>query len=116
MNAVLLEVISRLVVLPFVAIGVIFIHYSLRRAIWRRRQRIGKKSLGFCPSASAAGAIFLFAQILYRPSMAHLLKARLEEHLEEDDEGDQPSPEEDLSDQLRCIRRGKPVERLTFRI
>jgi hypothetical protein len=103
---------------PFLAMVAILAHYQLRRSVWKRQKRKGKKNLGFCPSAAALGAGFAFMPVFYRPSMDFLIKARIqqEEEVEEDDQGDPETPETSLSRQLRRIRRGESVEALELRL
>lgn len=72
--------------------------------------------MGFCPSSAALGAVFLLITTFYRPRMEHAIEARLQEEVEEDDEGDPEAPEKGLSRQLRRIRRGEPVETLKLRL
>jgi hypothetical protein len=67
----------------------LLIHYSLRRAGWKRRRRLGVISLGFCPTSASLGTAFQFMQVFHRPSMHR---------------------------QLRRIRRGEPVDRLVLRL
>ena len=101
--------------IPYLAIVAILVYYFLRRWAWRRRRHQGK-SAGFCPSASALGAVLLFAQIFYRPSVSWLIEAREVEREEDDDDGEPETPFEHLSRQLRRIRRGKPVDTLVLRL
>jgi hypothetical protein len=100
---------------PFLAIVAILVHYSIRRSIysWKRRQG---RNPGFCPSAAALGLIFLFVQVYYRPSESYVLEAQLEEDVEQDDQGDPDGTARTLSQQLKRIRRGQPVEKLTVRL
>ena len=101
---------------PLWAIVVILIHYQLRRAVWRRNRRRGKKSLGFCPSSAAMGMALLFMQVFHRPSIAYVLEEKQDEDAEEDDEGDPESLNKQLDRQLKRIRRGEPVDRLVLRL
>jgi len=91
----------------------ILAHYQLRRSVWKRKKRKGRKNLGFCPSAAAL-ARCLRSCGFYRPSVDFLVKARIqqEEKVDEDDEGDPETPEKSLCRQLRRIRRGEPWRRL----
>jgi len=102
--------------LPFLAIVVLFIHYSLRRAEWQRERRRGGKNPGFCPSSSALGMILLFAQMFYRPTVSYVLEARQDEDADEDDQGDPESKEKHSNRQLKRIRRGEQVGDLVLRL
>jgi hypothetical protein len=104
---------------PLLLIGMILVHYSLRRVFWRRSKRLGKSGLGFYPSAFALGMAFQFIQVFHRPSMAHVIEAKRDEDADEDDSGDPVTPEARLRHfhrQLRRIRRGEPIDRLMLRI
>jgi hypothetical protein len=92
---------------PFLTILVLLAYYQLKRATWKWNHRRGKRNLGFCPSSSALGVMLLFAQMLTRPSIGHVLQARQVEHADEDDNGDPDSPEKHLNRQLRKIRPGQ---------
>ena len=101
---------------PFLVIVAILVHYRLRRAIFRRNQRLGRKIRGFCPSSFALGTALQLIPMFYRPSMDFAIKARAVEVLEEDDEGDPEKPAEHLHRQLRRIRRGDPVDTLVVEL
>ena len=111
-----LSVLSLFSAAPFLAIAVILVYFCLRRAAWRRKRRLGKKNLGFCPSTSALGMAFLFLQAFSRPSLAHAVEAKRDEDLDEDDAGEPESLAKQLHRQLRRIRRGEPVDRLVLRL
>ena len=101
---------------PYLAVGVIIVHYLWRRAAWRRGRRLGRKRLGYYPSAFAFGLALQFVQVFYRPSVDYVLEAKQEEAAEEDDEGDPETAAKQLSRQLKRIRRGERVERLVVRL
>jgi hypothetical protein len=101
---------------PYLAVGVIIVHYLWRRAAWRRGRRLGRKRLGYYPSAFAFGLALQFVQVFYRPSVDYVLEAKQEEAAEEDDEGDPETGGKQLSRQLKRIRRGEQVERLVVRL
>jgi hypothetical protein len=44
------------------------------------------------------------------------IEARLQEEVEEDDQGDPETPEKHFNGQLRRIRRSEPVETLELRL
>ncbi len=101
---------------PFLAIIVIVLHYHLRRAAWKRALRAGRKPVGFCPSSSAFGSAFQIIETFYRPTVAHVIEAKLEEDVDEDDEGDPETPARLFHRQLKRIRRGEPIDRLILRL
>jgi hypothetical protein len=102
--------------LPYLAIVAIFVHYQLKRAIWKRNRRQGKRTAGFLPSAAAMGMMFLFMQVFYRPSVENVLQERQKEDVEEDDDGDPETPAKQLNRQLRKIRRGEEIDTLVLRL
>lgn len=65
---------------------------------------------------AAPGTILLFTQVFYRPSVAHVVEARLQVDGEEADSGDPETTARQLTRQLRKIRRGEPLQRLTLRL
>jgi hypothetical protein len=101
---------------PFLAIVAILVHYFLRRAVFRRNQRLGRKNTGFCPSSFALGTALQFIPMFYRPSLEFAIKARAVEVVEEDDDGDPEKPAKHLHRQLRRIRRGQPVHTLIVKL
>jgi hypothetical protein len=100
-------------VLPYLTIAAVLLHNSLRCARWKKRRR---RDRAFCSSSAALGTILLFAQIFYRPSVAHVAELRQQVDVDEDDSGDLETPGEVLHRQLRRIRRGEPVGRLRVRL
>ena len=101
---------------PFLAIAAILVHYLLKRAAWRRKQRQGKKISGFCPSSAALGFVFLFVQVLYRPGVEFVLLEQQREDVEEDGAGDPESPAKQLTRQLKRIRHGEQIDTLVLRL
>jgi len=101
---------------PYLAVVAILAHYIWRRAAWRRGKRLGRKRLGYYPSAFALGMVLQFVEVFYRPSVDYVLETKQEEVVEEDDEGDPETGTKELSRQLKRIRRGERVERLILRV
>ncbi|MGA9128480.1 MAG: hypothetical protein WB425_10100 [Terracidiphilus sp.] len=101
---------------PLWSVVAILVYYQLRRAVWRRNRRHGKKNLGFCPSSAAMGMALLFLQVFHRPSVAHVVEARQDKDADEDDDGDPESLNKQLHRQLKKIRRGETVDRLVLRL
>jgi hypothetical protein len=100
-------------VLPYLTIAAVLLHNSLRCARWKKRRR---RDRAFCSSSAALGTILLFAQVFYRPSLSHVVEARQQIDMDEDDSGDPEGPEKLLHQQLRQIRRGETVQRLVLRL
>jgi hypothetical protein len=101
---------------PYIAVVVILVHYVWRRAVWRRGKRLGRKRLGYYPSAVALGMVLQFVEVFYRPSVDYLLETKQQEVVEDDDEGDPETEAKELNRQLKRIRRGEQVERLVLRV
>ena len=101
---------------PLLVIVAILVHYYLRRALFRRNQRLGRKNRGFCPSSFALGTALQLLPMFYRPSMDFAIKARAVEVIEEDNEGDPEKPAKHLHRQLRRIRRGDPLDGLVVKL
>ncbi|MGA9668866.1 MAG: hypothetical protein WBQ94_06635 [Terracidiphilus sp.] len=101
---------------PYLAIVLILAHYLWRRAAWRHGRRLGRKRLGYYPSAFAFGMALQFVQVFYRPSVDYVLETKRDEAAEEDDEGDPETGAKELSRQLKRIRRGERVESLVLRL
>jgi hypothetical protein len=101
---------------PFFAIVGIILHYHLRRAAFRRALRSGKPLPAFRPSSSSFGISFQIMQAFYRPTVAYVIEAKLEEDAEDDNDGDPETPAKHLHRQLRRIRRGDPVDTLVLRL
>jgi hypothetical protein len=99
---------------PFLAIGLIFLHYCWRRAAWKRKRRRGVRCVGFCPSACAMGFALLFVQVFYQPTVSNVIEVMRDEGV--DDQGDPESLAKQLSRQLRQIRRGELVGDLILRL
>ena len=101
---------------PFLAIAAAWVHFCLRRARWRRRKNTRTPSPVFFSSSTALGTILLFAQMLYRPSIAHVVEIREQVDADEDDTGDAESEAGLLNRQLRQIRHGEPINELVLRL
>ena len=86
---------------------------SSRTNFRRRRRRIG-----IVASNALLGLAFLPLSIIYRPALVEVAKAQIRqrEDVDEDESGDPESPLKHLLRQLRRIRRGEKVERLSLRL
>jgi hypothetical protein len=88
--------------------------FCLRRLLYGRRKRLGKRRLGFCPTYTSAGNALQALQGMADPRVEHVLAQKFDDDADEDDKGEPDSPEKHLHRQLRRIRRGERVERLTI--
>jgi hypothetical protein len=87
--------------------------FCVRRFLWRRRNRQGRRNLGFCPTYTSAGNALQALQAIAQPGADYVLAEKFDDEADDDDEGEPDSPEKHLHRQLRRIRRGEKVERLT---
>jgi hypothetical protein len=87
--------------------------FFFQRFMWRRRRRLGRKRLGFYPSSAAMGNALQSLQVFAEPQVEHILEEKLEEAADEDDSGGPDDPTRHLHRQVRKLRQGKRLERLT---
>lgn len=87
--------------------------FCVRRFLWRRRKRQGRRILGFCPTYTSAGNALHALQAIAQPRVEFVLEKKFDDAADDDAEGGPDSPEKHLRHQLRRIRRGEKVERLT---
>lgn len=87
--------------------------FCARRFLWRRRKRRGNRNLGFFPTFTSAGNALQHLQVMAQPRAQHVIEEKLNDEAAEDDEGEPIDPEKHLQRQLRRIRRGERIERLT---
>ena len=101
----------------FVSIGLFVfsccVIFCVRRFLWRRRKRQGRRNLGFCPTYTSAGNALHALQAIAQPRVEFVLAEKFDDAADDDAEGGPDSPEKHLHRQLRRIRRGEKVERLT---
>ncbi len=62
------------------------------------------------------GNAFQTLQVLAQPEVQHILEEKQQEDADEDDEGDPDDPAAHLEQQLKKIRNGEKVDRLTVRL
>jgi hypothetical protein len=82
--------------------------FCLRRFLWRRRRR-----QGFYPTYTSAGNALHNLQAIAQPRVEYVIAEKLDDQADDDDEGEPNDPEKHLHRQLRRIRRGEKIERLT---
>ncbi len=97
----------------YVFVLVCCVLFYLRRFLWRLRQRQGRRYLGFCPTYTSAGNALQALQVMAQPRAEHVLAEKFDDEADDDDEGEPDTPEKHLHRQLKRIRRGEKVERLT---
>ena len=88
--------------------------FLVRRALWRRRKRNGRSSRGFFPTYASAGNALQVLQVMPEPRAEYVLEEKLEEEADDDEDGDPCDPTKHLNRQLKQIRRGEKLERLTI--
>ncbi len=74
------------------------------------------KSRIFRFTGTAIGNAFQAVHIFVDPGVRYVIAEKLEEEAEDDGEDDLADPAKHLERQLRRIRRGEQIERLTVRI
>lgn len=110
------DTIFRLIIgAPLYAVPLLLVYFCLLRLRWRIRRHLGKKNLGFRPSTADLGCAFQLWQAKYRPTVAHVIEAKQEEDTDEDDDGDPDHPTRLFDKQLKRIRQGEQIGRLTLR-
>jgi hypothetical protein len=87
--------------------------FCARRLLWRRRERLGKRRKGFFPTYTAAGNALQTLQVIAQPRAEYVMEEKLDEDAVDDDDGDLCDPTKHLNRQLKRIRHGEIVERLT---
>ena len=87
--------------------------FCVRRFLWRRRKRQERRNLGFCPTYTSAGNALHALHAIAQPRVEFVLAEKFDDAADDDAEGGPDSPEKHLHRQLRRIRRGEKVERLT---
>jgi hypothetical protein len=87
--------------------------FCARRSLWRRRERLGKRRRGFFPTYTAAGNALQTLQVIPQPRAEYVIEQKFEEEADDDDDGEPCDPTKHLNRQLKRIRRGEIVERLT---
>lgn len=100
---------------PFLIIVVILLYHSIRSAIWNWTRR-GERPANVYRCSAALGFILLFVQVFYQPSESSVMEVQQEEDAEQDDQADPDQTQKAISQQLKRIRRGQPVENLTVRL
>jgi hypothetical protein len=87
--------------------------FCARRLLWKRRLRLGKRNPGFFPTYTAAGNALQALQAIAQQRVEYVLEEKFDDEAEDEDEGEPHDPAKHLKRQLKRIRRGEPVERLT---
>ena len=105
-------------VFAMTAVAILVIGSRLKQLIWKEKPRKRRHRLGLFAANAALGFAFLTLPVIYRPSVALLVKAQIsqQEDADEDDNGDPESPIKRLLRQLRRIRRGEKVDRLILKL
>jgi hypothetical protein len=87
--------------------------FCTRRFLWRRRERLGKRRKGFFPTYTAAGNALQTLQVIAQPRAEYVIEEKFDEEADDDEVGDPCDPTKHLNRQLKRIRRGEIVKRLT---
>jgi hypothetical protein len=87
--------------------------FCLRRFLWKRRKRHGKANPGFFPTYTSAGNALHTLQAIAEPRVEYVMAEKLDDQADDDGKGEPNDPERHLHRQLRRIRRGEKIGRLT---
>lgn len=93
----------------------IFFVMYVQRGLWRRRARRGIRNPGFYPSYGSLGIALQTLQKMADPQALYVLEEKDADDVDDDEEGGEDDPSKALHRQLRKIRRGERIERLTIR-
>jgi len=85
----------------------------LDRAIRKHTGGLGKRRFGFYPTNYALGLALRQIQTFVAPNMEPTISDTLKEAAEAGDEGDPADPTIHLNRQLKRIRNGEQIDRLT---
>lgn len=88
--------------------------FLFQRIRWRYRNRRGKRDAGFYPTCSSLGNALHVLQQLPEPDVAYAVAEQLGDEADEDDQGELADPAKHLRRQLKRIRNGGRVDRLTI--
>lgn len=89
--------------------------FYLLRLLARLRSLRGHR-VGFFPSYTSMGNALQQLQAMAEPEVQHILQEKQRQEADEDDEGDPDDPAAHLEKQLRRIRNGEEIDRLTIRL
>jgi hypothetical protein len=87
--------------------------FCAQRFLWRRRERLGKRNFGFFPSYTSAGNALQALQAITQQRAEYVLAEKFDDEAEDDNQGEPSDPTRHLHRQLRRIRRGEKIKRLT---
>jgi len=82
--------------------------FFLQRLRWKLKGRTG-----FYPSSAMLGNALHNLQALAQPQVKHVVEEKQDEHEEDDGDAGPEGPKAHLKRQLRKIREGKELDRLT---
>jgi hypothetical protein len=96
-----------------VGLALLFCIVCIQRLLWRGGQHRGKKRRRFYPTNYTMGNAFQQLQLFVAPNAEYTIEEKLKEDAEDDDEGGSDDPAKHLERQLKRIRRGERVDKLT---
>lgn len=86
--------------------------FYFQRSLWKRRRRLGKKELGFCPTFSSLGNALQKAQYFAQPQAKMVTMVEDADEDPEDEEMPAKDGTEHLHRQLKLIRNGNEIQGL----
>jgi hypothetical protein len=87
--------------------------FCVRRFLWRRKKYLGRRNRRFFPTYTSAGNALQSLQAIAQPRADYVLAEKFNDEADDDDDGEPTDPAKHLHRQLRRIRRGEKIERLT---
>lgn len=89
--------------------------FYMQRALWRHNRRCGRRRKSFYPTTTSLGNAFQTLQILAEPQIAYVIEEKDADEVDENDDGQSEDGTFSFNRQLRRIRNGERIDRLTVR-
>jgi hypothetical protein len=110
--------IATVVVRGFLALNILFVCmcccvFYLRRLRWQCNKPRRRRKLGFHPTSSALGNAFHTLQLIAEPKAEYIIEEKYNDEADEDEDSEPETPAKHLRRQLKRIRNGEEVDRLT---
>jgi hypothetical protein len=98
---------------PILFAFAVIVSFFVQRIRWRHNVRRGKKNPGYYPTFAVLANAFQRLQRLAEPQLEYVLEEKSNDEADEDDQGEPADPIKHLDRQLRRIRNGEKLDRLT---
>jgi hypothetical protein len=97
----------------FLVVLIFVFTFCFRRNRRQSKKRRGKKRFGFFPSGASMGNALQTLHAFVQPRVGNVITENQKEEAEEDEDGGSNDPVKHLLRQLKPIRNGEVVDRLT---